>query len=70
MGLTPSFCVYDEFGQTADRELYDAMDSAIGARANPLMLVISTQAATTRAHVTAGGLWIELRRGTRIRPSI
>ena len=26
MGLSPSFCVYDELGQTADRELYDAMD--------------------------------------------
>ena len=49
MGLSPSFCVYDELGQTADRELYDAMDSAMGARANPLMLVISTQAADAAA---------------------
>src|SRR5580765_7699839 len=45
MGLSPSFVVYDELGQTADRDLYDAMDSAMGARNNPLMLVISTQAA-------------------------
>ena len=44
-GLSPSFVVYDELGQAADRDLYDAMDSAQGARANPLMLVISTQAA-------------------------
>ena len=49
MGLSPSFCVYDELGQTAGRELYDAMDSAMGARANPLMLVISTQAADDTA---------------------
>jgi phage terminase large subunit-like protein len=45
MGFSPSFVVYDELGQAADRDLYDAMDSAQGARANPLMLVISTQAA-------------------------
>jgi phage terminase large subunit-like protein len=45
MGLSPSFVVYDELGQTGDRALYDAMDSALGARKNPLMLVISTQAA-------------------------
>lgn len=45
MGLSPSFVVYDELGFAPDRKLYDAMDSAQGARANPLMLVISTQAA-------------------------
>jgi phage terminase large subunit-like protein len=45
MGLSPSFVVYDELGQTEDRDLYDAMDSAMGARKNPMMLVISTQAA-------------------------
>lgn len=45
MGLSPSFVVYDELGQAVNRKLYDAMDSAQGARANPLMLVISTQAA-------------------------
>jgi phage terminase large subunit-like protein len=45
MGLSPSFVVYDELGQASSRELYDAMDSALGARKEPLMLVISTQAA-------------------------
>jgi len=45
MGLSPSFVVYDELGQTRDRDLYDAMDSAMGARKEPLLLVISTQAA-------------------------
>jgi phage terminase large subunit-like protein len=46
MGLSPSFVVYDELGQSDDRELYDAMDSAMGGRKEPLLLVISTQAAT------------------------
>lgn len=45
MGLSPSFVVYDELGQTTNRYLYDAMDSAMGARKEPLLLVISTQAA-------------------------
>jgi phage terminase large subunit-like protein len=49
MGLNPSFVVYDELGQTEDRSLYDAMDSAMGARKNPLLLVISTQAADDNA---------------------
>jgi|SRR5580765_554180 phage terminase large subunit-like protein len=45
MGLNPSFVVYDELGQASGRALYDAMDSAMGARKEPLLLVISTQAA-------------------------
>jgi len=45
MGLNPSFCIYDELGQASNRHLYDAMDSAMGARKEPLLLVISTQAA-------------------------
>lgn len=49
MGLSPSFVVYDELGQSTTRELYDAMDSAMGARKEPLMLVISTQAADNAA---------------------
>lgn len=48
-GLSPSFVVYDELGQSSGRELYDAMDSAMGARREPLMLVISTQAADSYA---------------------
>ena len=44
-GLSPSFCVYDELGQAPKRDLLDALDTAMGARAEPLMLVISTQAA-------------------------
>jgi phage terminase large subunit-like protein len=49
MGLNPSMVVYDELGQAANRELYDAMDTALGARTNPLLLVISTQAADDTA---------------------
>ena len=49
MGLSPSFVVYDEFGQSADRALFDALDTAMGARDNPLMVVISTQAPTETA---------------------
>lgn len=44
-GLSPSFWVYDELGQAPDRELYDVLDTAMGARAEPLGVVISTQAA-------------------------
>jgi phage terminase large subunit-like protein len=45
LGLSPSFVIHDELGSAPERALYDAMDSAMGARENPLMLVISTQAA-------------------------
>lgn len=44
-GLSPSFVVYDELGQAVSRDLFDALDTAMGARAEPMMLVISTQAA-------------------------
>ncbi|MEO0612384.1 MAG: terminase TerL endonuclease subunit, partial [Pseudomonadota bacterium] len=44
-GLSPSFIVYDELGQSQSRDLLDALDTATGARAEPLMVVISTQAA-------------------------
>ncbi|WP_026619121.1 phage terminase large subunit-like protein [Ensifer sp. WSM1721] len=45
-GLSPSFIVYDELGQATKRDLYEALDTAMGARENPLMCVISTQAAS------------------------
>ncbi|NOT39218.1 MAG: terminase large subunit [Alphaproteobacteria bacterium] len=44
-GLSPSFFCYDELGQSPDRKLYDVLDTAMGARAEPLGVVISTQAA-------------------------
>ena len=43
-GLSASFIVYDELGQARDRELYDVLETSMGARSDPLMLVISTQA--------------------------
>ena len=49
MGLSPSFIVYDELGQAPKRDLYEALDTAMGARDNPLMAVISTQAASDLA---------------------
>ena len=48
-GLSPSFTVYDELGTAPKRDLYDALDTAMGARENPLMCVISTQAASDHA---------------------
>lgn len=49
LGLSPSFVVYDELGSAPNRALFDAMDTATGARENPLMMVISTQAAADHA---------------------
>ena len=49
LGLSPSFVVYDELGSAPNRDLYDAMDTATGAREAPLMVVISTQAAADHA---------------------
>ena len=43
-GLSSSFIVYDELGQARDRSLFDVLETSMGARLNPLMLVISTQA--------------------------
>lgn len=49
LGLSPSFVVYDELGSAPNRDLFDAMDTASGARESPLMMVISTQAAADHA---------------------
>ncbi len=44
LGLSPSFVLCDEIGYWPKRDLFDAMDSALGARAEPLIVAISTQA--------------------------
>lgn len=44
-GLSPSFIVYDELGSTSNRALLDVLDTAQGGRHEPLLLIISTQAA-------------------------
>lgn len=48
-GLSPSCVIYDELGQTHSRDLFDALDTAMGARESLLMIVISTQAASDTA---------------------
>ncbi len=45
-GLSPSFVICDEAGQWPRRDLYDALATSTGARAEPLMVTISTQAAS------------------------
>jgi phage terminase large subunit-like protein len=42
-GLNPTLVIYDELAQAKDRALYDALDSSMGARSEPLFIVISTQ---------------------------
>lgn len=42
-GLNPSFVIYDELAQAKNRDLYDVLDTSMGARAEPLFAVISTQ---------------------------
>lgn len=44
LGLSPSFVLCDEIGYWPKRDLFDAMDSALGAREAPLIVAISTQA--------------------------
>jgi phage terminase large subunit-like protein len=48
-GLSPSFVCYDELAQVPSRALYDALGTALGGRAQPLMIVISTQASSDAA---------------------
>lgn len=47
-GLSPAFALHDELGQVRGprSELYDAVESAMGAQEEPLSVVISTQAPT------------------------
>lgn len=42
-GLNPSFVIFDELAQAKSRELYDVLDTSMGARAEPLFATISTQ---------------------------
>ncbi len=42
-GLNPSVVIYDELAQARNRELYDVLDTAMGARQEPLFITISTQ---------------------------
>jgi phage terminase large subunit-like protein len=42
-GLNPSVVIYDELAQSKSRNLYDVLDTAMGARLEPLFITISTQ---------------------------
>jgi len=42
-GFSASFVVYDELAQAPDRKLFDVLATSTAARAEPLMVVISTQ---------------------------
>jgi phage terminase large subunit-like protein len=42
-GYLPSLVIYDELAQARNRDLYDVLDTAFGAREEPLYIVISTQ---------------------------
>lgn len=43
-GLSPSFVICDELAQWKSRELYDNLVTGTGARAEPLVVIIGTQA--------------------------
>jgi phage terminase large subunit-like protein len=42
-GLNPTVVIFDELAQAKSRELYDVLDTSMGARAEPLFITISTQ---------------------------
>jgi phage terminase large subunit-like protein len=42
-GFNPTMVIYDELAQAKSRDLYDVLDTSMGARQEPLMAVISTQ---------------------------
>ena len=42
-GLNPTVVIYDELAQSHTRDLYDALDTSMAAREEPLFIVISTQ---------------------------
>ena len=42
-GLNPTVVIYDELAQSKSRDLYDALDTSMAAREEPLFIVISTQ---------------------------
>jgi phage terminase large subunit-like protein len=42
-GLNPTFVIFDELAQARNRDLFDVLDTSMGARAEPLFLAISTQ---------------------------
>ena len=48
-GLSPTLVIYDELHAAPNRELYDVMALAMGARVDPLMLIVTTAGVRTDA---------------------
>jgi phage terminase large subunit-like protein len=70
LGFSITFCVYDELGAAPGRALLDALDTAMGKRDQPLMLVISTQAARDEAPLSMLiDYGLRIQRGEIIDPS-
>jgi len=44
-GANPTFVIYDELSQAKKEDLYDALDTSMGGREEPLFIIISTQSA-------------------------
>ena len=42
-GFNPTMVIFDELAQAKNRDLYDVLDTSMGARAEPLFITISTQ---------------------------
>lgn len=60
-GLNPSLIIMDELAQASNRSFFDAMKESQGARPQPFMMVISTQAADPQ-HVLSTTIDDGLRR--------
>ena len=48
-GLSPTFVIVDELGGAKSRDLYDVLRTSLSKRAEPLLMTISTQAASDLA---------------------
>jgi phage terminase large subunit-like protein len=69
-GLAPNFVVMDELGQSQSRELLDTLQTALGKKPDPMLWIISTQAATDAmpmSEIVDYGL--QVQRGDIIDPS-
>lgn len=48
MGFNPTVAIYDELAQAKNSDLFDALDTSMGARSEPLFIIISTQSPDPR----------------------
>src|SRR5262249_9417536 len=69
-GLAPHFGIVDELGQSQSRELLDALETGLGKRKDPMLWVISTQAATDSMPMSElVDYGLRVRRGEIVDPS-